>query len=170
MKPSDRQKICSQCEGRVPLDSKECLYCSADLTAPALAEQPSSPFSHQSLQDSLASLYKPPYSGKGAKEQKSPAPAFKEAPSLKHRPVSPSPAEPIATTSMESEGQEAESSFGPLLLLSIGAVLLMLGLLQLFFSDNGVLRLEWNSSYWFVYCLGALPVLFFGFRAVNKLK
>ena len=65
---------------------------------------------------------------------------------------------------------QGKNSFWPILLLSIGTNLLTLGLLQLFFSDNGFLRLEWDSSYWFVYCLAALPLFFFGFKKANVLK
>ena len=59
MKPSERQKICSHCDGRIPIDAMQCLYCGAD--ASKIAE-PSSFSKHQALEDSLTSLYKPQYS------------------------------------------------------------------------------------------------------------
>jgi hypothetical protein len=46
----------------------------------------------------------------------------------------------------------------------------MLGLLQLFFSDSGKLKLEWDSSYWFVYCLAAAPLVLLGFKKANQLR
>lgn len=70
----------------------------------------------------------------------------------------------------EQAVDEGRSSFWPILLLSIGSNLLTIGLLQLLFSDRGFLRLEWDSSYWFVYCLGALPLFYFGFKKANTLK
>jgi hypothetical protein len=70
----------------------------------------------------------------------------------------------------EANAAQANNGFWPILLLSIGANLLTLGLLQLFFSDQGFLRLEWDSSYWFVYCLAALPLFFLGFKKANPLK
>jgi len=72
--------------------------------------------------------------------------------------------------SEESSQEKTQSAFWPLLLLSLGGNLLLLGLLQLLFSDNGLLRLEWNSSYWFIYALAALPLLFVGYKKANVLN
>ena len=66
--------------------------------------------------------------------------------------------------------EAAQSSFWPIFMLSIGANLLVIGLLQLFFSDNGILRLEWNSSRWYIYCLAALPLCYFGLQKAKELK
>ncbi len=79
---------------------------------------------------------------------------------------------PSIPPEMQEEQQFADdkTSFWPILFLSIGANLLMLGLLQLFFSDQGFLRLEWDSSYWFVYCLAALPLVFLGYKKATQLK
>jgi hypothetical protein len=60
--------------------------------------------------------------------------------------------------------EEKQNPFWSILLLSLGTNLFVLGLLQFFFSDQGVLRLEWNSAHWFFYCLGAIPLLFFGWK------
>jgi hypothetical protein len=67
----------------------------------------------------------------------------------------------------EQNAAEEKSSFWPLLLLSVGANLLVLGLLQFFFSDNGQLMLQWDSSYWFIYCLAALPLFYVGFKKTS---
>lgn len=155
MKQNDRQKMCPSCEGRIPLDANLCPYCAA--------EQASSAFlHHQSIQDSLTSLYPPPYSAK--KEQKSQDPMIEK----KFQTASPVLAAPIPhTTEASAAANEEKSSFWPLLFLSIGANLLVIGLLQLFFSDNGLLTLQWKSQYWFVYCLSALPLFYLGFKKVN---
>lgn len=73
-------------------------------------------------------------------------------------------------TPAEKVTSEHKSSFFPILLLSIGSNLMVLGLLQLLFSDEGILRLEWKSHYWFLYCLGALPLLFLGLKRATTLK
>jgi hypothetical protein len=76
----------------------------------------------------------------------------------------------LAIEQEETEvGEGEKSSFWALLLLSIAANLATIGLLQLFFSDNGFLRLEWDSSYWFVYLLIALPLFFLGLKKAKKL-
>jgi hypothetical protein len=70
----------------------------------------------------------------------------------------------------EKVASESKSSFLPILLLSLGGNLMVIGLLQLLFSDEGFLRLEWKSHYWFAYCLGALPLLFLGLKRATLLK
>jgi len=159
----DRQKMCTHCDGRIPFDAEVCPYCTANVPAAASSAKE---LHHQSLQNSLTSLYTPPY----AKNKTEP---LKE-PMVEKRfnPAAPSLGAPTIPVeqSEESNAAQANSGFWPVLLLSIGANLLTLGLLQLFFSDQGFLRLEWDSSYWFVYCLAALPLFFFGFKKANLLK
>ncbi len=164
MHPKDRQKMCTSCDGRIPWDAENCPYCAADQKNTGASKE----LHHQSLQDSLTSLYNPPY---GKKETHLPP---NEQPMMDKRFNSQNtslgaPTIPI-NTAAEQPIDEGKSSFWPILLLSIGTNLLTLGLLQLFFSDKGFLRLEWDSSYWFVYCLAALPVFFFGFKKANGLK
>lgn len=177
MKPNERQKICPGCDGRIPIESNECPYCAADLTEEATSAASASQgplFKNQSLQASLASLYTPPYSAKTPQFSVSPEqPSSLKKPAEAYKEVSSSPrmGDPaVGINTVEEEQQEAQSHFWPLLILSAGSLLLIVGLLQLFFSDNGKLRLEWDSSYWFIYCLGALPFLFFGFKRVNQIK
>lgn len=61
MLPKDRQKMCTNCDGRIPWDAEMCPYCSAN-TKPTIggAGGAKDPY-HQSLQDSLTSLYTPLY-------------------------------------------------------------------------------------------------------------
>ena len=86
--------------------------------------------------------------------------------------ASPSMGAPTIPSSQTEElaSKESSSIFMPILLLSLAGNLLTIGLLQLLFSDRGFLRLEWDSSYWFLYCLGSLPLLYLGFRKAKGLK
>jgi len=156
MKQNDRQKLCSSCEGRIPLDANLCPYCSAEQGSSAYLH-------HKSIQESLTSLYPPPYSAK--KEQKPQEPMAEK----KFQTASPILTTPLSHTPVEAPTtqNEEKSSFWPLLFLSIGANLLVIGLLQLFFSDNGLLTLQWKSKHWFIYCLSALPLFYLGFKKVN---
>jgi len=184
MQTKDRQKMCGNCDGRIPFDADTCPYCASEQSAAPQSAGSAKELHHQSLQDSLTSLYTPPYAGKSPGFM-SPTGEKKEVPNFSN----PQPLkEPMAEKRFSSAGvslgvptipvdaaeehqvDEGRSSFWPILLLSFGANLLMVGLLQLFFSDNGFLRLEWDSSYWFVYCLAALPLFFLGFKKVNALK
>jgi uncharacterized protein with ATP-grasp and redox domains len=183
MHPKERQKMCSNCDGRIPFDAEVCPYCAVEQGA--LAIQPAANAKerhHQSLQDSLTSLYPPPYSAKNSTVSLNRTPKKeifnseppKEPMAEKRFNQAASASLGIPTIPADVNGEhnldQDKSSFWPILLLSIGANMLTLGLLQLFFSDNGFLRLEWNSSYWFIYCMAAFPLFFFGFKKANALK
>ena len=183
MHPKDRQKMCSSCDGRIPFDAGVCPYCAAQQSIATVSTNSAKELHHQSLQVSLSSLSLPPYASKKS-NLLNPSIETKEFPHLNNpepmkepmaekRFNNPSASFGIPTipadTTEEQQQDEGKSSFWPILLLSIGANLLTIGLLQLFFSDNGFLRLEWDSSYWFVYCLAAVPLFFFGFKKANVL-
>lgn len=171
MKPNDRQKMCTNCDGRIPLDANLCPYCSSEQGTSGQVY-----LQHKSIQESLTSLYPPPYAAKNAnnvKEQfiKNPEYAKPQEPMSERRyqQTTPSSSPNIHLDHTEEQQTSAEkSSFWPLLLLSIGANIFVIGVLQLFFSDNGLLTLQWDSQYWFVYCLGALPLFYFGFKKANS--
>lgn len=118
-------------------------------------------------QDPLSSLYPPTYTAKS--EEKKPSSAFKQADLFSPDKRMNSSGSPMIHTA-EAPEQEEKGSFWSLLFLSVGSVLVLLGLLQLFFSEGGYLRLEWKSSYWFLYCLLGAPLFFFGFKKANALK
>jgi hypothetical protein len=168
MHPKDRQKMCSSCDGRIPYDATVCPYCASEQTA-AMRQH------HQSIQESLTALYAPPYSGKSTPpgDKKEPLNPVKESMAEKrfHPSNSVLGVPTIPQNTIEEQAvDEGRSSFWPILLLSIGSNLLALGLLQLLFSDQGFLRLEWDSRYWFAYCLGAAPLIYFGFKKINTFK
>lgn len=154
MKPVDRQKICSNCDGRIPMNAKECIYCGAEL--PEEVQTPL--FKQQTLQESLTSLYSPPYSSRNQTLFQS-----EEEPASRSPSTPPSQSATAAASQEESEA-DIKSSFLPILLLVVGSNLFTVGLLQFFFSSNGLLALEWDSSFWFLYCLTALPLCYFGYK------
>lgn len=175
--------MCTSCEGMIPIDAEICPYCAADHSQST--EQTSSYqaplFKHQSLEESLTSLYTPPYSSKNhayaTEENKAPPPRKnRENPtegmmSAIRKEAAPSLAIPTSATEETEEEQSAQgSTFWAVFMLSLGAVLLNLGVLQLFFSDHGVLKLEWNGAYWFLYCLVSVPLFYLGFKKVNTLR
>ncbi len=164
--------MCTNCDGRIPFDAEVCPYCAADLSKASPQAGNAKELHHQSLQDSLTSLYTPPYAGKNtnlmnafSKPQPLKEPMAENRLSPSHVALG-SPTIPMDSTPQQAD--EGRSSFWPILLLSMGANLLTVGLLQLFFSDNGFLRLEWNSSYWFAYCLGSVPLFLYGFKKINQ--
>jgi len=168
MKPKDRQKMCSQCDGRIPFEATECPYCNASAVSSFVGEASPPQFAHhQALQDSLTSPYSPPYPAKrtlfSGQEEKKTTPSYQEV--APEKPLNTASAQ-IAALSEEEEKVGVWSIFA----FSSGSLLLLLGLLQLFFSDKGRMHLEWDSSYWFFYCLAALPCLYYGYKKISTLK
>lgn len=166
MKLNERQKMCGQCDGRIPLDANLCPYCSAEQGTSGQAY-----LQHKSIQESLTSgLYPPPYAKNPTNVKdtllKSSMPSYEQEPmpekKYQHASITSNPL-PL-NHAEEQQSIEEKSSFWPLLLLSVGANLLVLGLLQFFFSDNGLLTLQWDSRYWFIYCGLALPLFYIGFK------
>lgn len=181
MHSKDRQKMCPQCDGRIPLEAEQCPYCASVQTVQA-AEEDAQFYREQSLQESLTKLHSPPYPAKNAapmySDMKQGSTFMKQTDSFKgvmpeKRFHSSAPLGiPTIPPQMQEEQQSVDekTSFWPIFFLSIGGNLLVLGLLQLFFSEKGFLRLEWDSSYWFVYCLAALPLVVLGYKKANQLK
>lgn len=156
MKSADRQKMCFKCNGRVSFEATECPYCAADLPTSTQNGSPQSPlFKNQTLQDSLTSLYNPPYHSKMSE---------KENPVPKKQVVFTEPESPVAIAAEPEAEEGSNRDFWALFALIVGGNLLTLGLMQFFFSENGKLNLEWDSSYWYLYCLIALPLFYLGFK------
>ena len=174
MNTTERSKICKSCEADVSLTATYCPFCGSDLIAPSAQKKEThdSIFANNTVRESLASLYKPPYSsrnsyGLGVPDERDESDYVQSATAEKsdslfqgyghddlHQIQPP-----------EEEKTEArEGGFIPLLLLSIGCQLLTLGLLLLFFSKGGKLILQWNARTWFIYCLLSLPMLYAGWK------
>lgn len=139
MKPVDRQKMCPNCDGRVAYDATQCPYCFATLKVE------NSPLS--SHKESFSALYTPP-SQQSSKPLEAAASLYSE----------------------KSTPEEATStqSFWPIAALVFGGNLLTLSILQFFFSDQGVVRLEMNGSYWFLMLLVSLPLFYLGWKNLSK--
>lgn len=188
MKQVDRTKICWSCEADVSYEATYCPFCGTDLLTATVESKENPPkqderFAKQSLEESLASLYKPPYSvrnrqGLGVPDEREEL-SFREATppkkdellqsydlSEKEEPLQMPPSSEITL----EEKVEGKGGVLPLLLLSIGLNLTVLGILVLFFSKDGVVRLEWNSYYWFIYLLIGLPTAYVGGRLLNQLN
>jgi hypothetical protein len=147
MKPVDRQKICPNCDGRVDYEASQCTYCFATLQVDNSAPKLFTPPVPQTSHDTLTSLYTPPYSSKPSEPKTTPIYAEKDGSAVIDR----------------TETSETKS-FWPLLALVLAGNLLTLSILQFFFSDHGIVRLEINGSYWFLMLLASLPLFYFGFK------
>jgi hypothetical protein len=141
MKQPERQKMCPNCDGRIPQESTQCPYCFAQLQMDA------PPSKTGSVTDPLSALYPPPYTS---------TPETKIAAKVVSSLDEPISSEPVP--------------FWSILMLALGSNLLTLGILQFFFSDHGVLRLEMNASYWFLMVIIAAPLVYFGLKNLSSKK
>ena len=155
MKPVDRQKICPNCDGRIAYDASQCTYCFTALQVDSSTKLFSAPPS----QDNLSALYIPPYSTRPAAEPAEPKMASKAAALY--------PEKEGGMGGVQTEASDSKSVL-PILLLCLGGNLLTLSILQFFFSDHGVVRLEINGSYWFLMLLASLPLFYFGLKNSSK--
>jgi len=181
MKSAEREKMCINCEGRIPFDAEICPYCASDQAKGRMNNSFQAPlFQSQSLEESLTSLYKPPYQGKRPQFAKAlnvpeeevqdpePISTYSDTPIYKEVTEKFS-MDPLIGATVESEEEERpKSSLWPCLLLTAGVNFFILGLMQALFSKKGVFRLEWDANYWFFYCLLAAPLLFFGFKKLKE--
>lgn len=181
MSMNTTKQICWYCEGNVSIEAQQCCFCGSELSnennhsTPEETAEPTFDASYDSqiavgtpLDESLARFYKPPYL-------------------IRERFAPPAPIEKVDKTintasdlSDSLEEEETSNTAGlsdavgnsdalSLLLLSLGAFLLTLGLLLFFFAEEGNVTLEWNTNYWFIYCFLAFPSLYFGFRYLGKI-
>jgi len=177
-----QQKTCWHCDGNISTEALYCPYCGSDVGAHSLGKSFSEPKetplfpSQEGSQEkvNIASLYKPPYSpnhrGFGVPSfQESVPPATEEFyyTQTPHQTLYPQDQQEEKPQTPEA-AQKTEAGLWPLLFLSIGMNLLTIGLLLFFFSDRGKLILEWNSYYWFVYCIFATPLLMFGWKLLQS--
>ncbi len=164
MKSMEKQKLCPNCEGRIPIEMEICPYCAYELTNSVT--KPQSPlFQKQSLEESLASLYKPPYQGRTTAQETMEKPKSLTSKGVEASLYGSSP----AGEEEEAQATPKKSSLWPTLLLLVGTNLLLLGILQLLFGENGVVHLQWETGNWFFYCLASIPLFYFGWKKLQEL-
>lgn len=138
--------MCYNCEGEIDLDVIVCPFCAADLRE----EKPEQSASGYNLAHSLHNL----------NTQQS------LYPSAAPRAEEPQPEEPPAQQVSTFE-EEEKSPVVPTILMTLGAQLLLFGLLMLIFSSNGALILKWDARLWYFYAFSSIPFLIFGYRSLH---
>lgn len=171
METKERVKLCPFCEGMIAIEAKVCRFCGSTISHEE-AKEPS-PYE---IDDSLASMYSPPYAPNKTQPEQPPATPQPssyeyEEPHAQHRYREEEVSYKKQTEETKEEEKEAEvaeeSHIGALLLLSIGAQLFTLSWLLFFFSDHGRLTLEWKSRYWVLYLIISLPLLYHGWKRIK---
>lgn len=148
MTTTPKKKLCWNCEGRVSLEEENCPYCAVYL---GLA-----PDENGESKD----VFAPPYRLVETDEENIPA-----SPYVTEKDEETTTEEKVDFSVAKADLKEVVL---PLSLLSAGSLFLLFGLILLVFSERGVLTLSWNGDYWYFYLAFALPMLFFGWRALQR--
>lgn len=145
MSQRKKMKMCGSCDAMVDLEVIICPYCGGDVS-----EVSEDPYKEEgyvkdgkrelSLDETMTSLYPPPYSMEEVEEE------AKE----------------------KVEVSKKSSIILPFIMFSLGVNLLFFAIFLLSFSKDGEIFLRWNTSYWFIYVILGLPLLFFGNRFLTK--
>ncbi len=142
----NEKRLCWNCDADVSLHLEKCPYCGVDLNQPITVDTP--------------------FQGLGDPFQK--APTQEKAPfSISQdewEKVLDEKEEEVEEPSEKASRKEAIALF----LLLPGVVFCLFGLLLLLFSDDGTLTLRWNQNLAYFYFLGAIPLIFLGWHAINR--
>lgn len=160
MTTETKKKLCWNCEGRVACNEEHCPYCGVYLS-PALC-------SREGSEDDDEEYREEP-------ERGSPHHLGRERVPGGRRP---------STFDEEDEGEgsyeeeeevrtavltsgEVRKMAAPMGMLLSGSIFFLFGLALLLFSREGVLTLQWDGEYWYIYLGLSLILLFLGWRSLQ---
>lgn len=159
MSTKTRKKLCWNCEGNVSLENETCPYCGVSLdVSPMAGTDPNlnafaSPFKNTKSSSSM--IPKAPYNP--------PKNETKEEPEKQ-----------VEEQEQEEPGfalSELHKTLLILVSLSLGTILLIFGAVLFLFSDSrGIFTLHWHGSYWYIYFVVAIPLLYFGWKAMHDFQ
>lgn len=157
MAQNQRSKMCPNCEGSVAYEVSICPYCGNsvfDKNANSASQKTSDNAKSMSYEETLASLYPPPYKPKVMDNDST----FEKE-------------EVSSVAQVKEEVEELpRNNLVPTMLFWIGINILVFSLILLVFSKDGFLYLKWNASFWYLYSLISLPLLYFGFKGLSSIK
>lgn len=167
MNKKNDKKLCWSCEGQVELVAERCPYCGTDLAMAATGTKMGASIGNMSSFNapytmSSSALNDPPpppsYPGLGTNNYTPSNKEWEEAlqgDSLAHK-----------NQHEEVVGKEKHDMFALLLLLP-GIVFFLFGIVLLLFSQEGVFTLRWHQNFSYFYFVGALPLLYLGYKALK---
>ena len=155
MNKSQKKRLCWNCEGSVSVSEETCPFCGVSVI-PAFLEGASVEFA-------------PPYSSHDEKDL-----AIPKSPFAGHEEFEESEHADLKAAKDSEEGDVNVDEFKRVaiavtLLLSGSVFFLFSMALGLFSNNSGLLTLQWDGSYWYVYTALALPLLLLGWRSLMKL-
>lgn len=158
----ERQKMCWNCDADVSVEAPYCPFCGTDLMSAGEPDKvKETSYRNEALQESLACLYKPPYT------------STREDPLIGATEMHRLSSENELSDFLVEDKKDPIARLGggwALIFLSLGTFLVTLSLLLLFLSTDGKLILEFNARGWFLYGFSGAPLLFLGYRLLNRGK
>lgn len=147
MNAISKNKLCWNCEANVSVTDENCPYCGVGV--------------QNSLLQGYQNEFSPPYRmGKG-NQTVIPESPYKDEESQQVEDVVQEEAE---------EASEFKIFLIAMLMMLSGSVFFLFGIVLALFSKDGVFILQWNGSYWYAYLILAVPLLFFGWNAVQRMN
>ena len=142
----NEKRLCWNCDGDVSLHLEQCPFCGVDLNSP------------QSKKET--------YQGLGSPFQKAPKDSL--LPEDNFMVTDEEWRQALDDKKEEDPVSTSRREVIALLLLLPGIVFGLFGFLLLLFSDEGMLTLHWKQNMAYFYFLGAVPLIFLGWRASSK--
>lgn len=148
MKPKKRKKLCYNCDGEIDVDVIVCPFCAADLREEKPEQRYESYITHvdASRHGQQASVHGADLSIDESLEEDS------------------------LNLDDEEETTSKQKAILPTVLFTLGVQLCLLSVLMLLFSHKGVVLLKWDARYWFFYLAVSAPLIFFGYRSIQKIQ
>lgn len=159
MNKKNDKRLCWNCDGDVSQHLNQCPYCGVDLLAAPSQNESQTPFRDfaspfQRSSQNYEDVPQPPY----ARTQEFAVTDEEWQKSLD---------EEEGGNHEESGSYTTKKELVALLLLLPGIVFLLFGAALFFFSKEGVLVLRWNQGLASFYLVGAVPLIYLGWRALR---
>ena len=167
MPNAKNRKLCWNCDGSVHIHATKCPFCGTDLVA---EEAPAQQTTYQAPPPPPLEAPPPPYV---QRVQPQPdlyqsAPPWQVPGQVEEQPQQEMVAQVPVIEELVDETPARSHEVMPMLLLLPGAFFLLFALVLLLFSQDGALTLSWKASHWMAYLCVGLPMLFMGYRSLNR--
>lgn len=146
------KRLCWNCDGTIGVDLNQCPYCGVAIEMIDLHENEEPTVSDELTETDQDLLHYP-----------SSIPTLADNRASHHNLAKNNLSDGDAKKADEHEKKELTA----FLLILPGATLALFGALLFFFAKDGTLTLAWRGNFAYFYMLGALPLLFLGWRALK---
>ncbi len=161
-----KMKLCWSCEGEVENSATQCPYCGAELIAVTgdgfLEEETAPPYQFEEPPGTASAIPEPPYPTVNIA-----TPDYSTDYDQDNWDNETAPPAPMGN---DTDDENNGKSLTPIVFLSFGVMFFLFSFVLLLFSRDGRLTLQWSSSYWAVYLLLSLPSIYFGWRALDRVR